>query len=298
MDDIVSAYMDYCWREKNGAPLSQTSGPDMFLEIVDIFGVSSKAIPRSTDRYQSASLVRSGIIPVAPLIHTFGFTIRTVDLYHKLFVRCARLGMQSFCKSICDIHGVAYKPYLSTQLSAAFDLYIAILNTVRNRTREFLGRQGRDWRMLNTCPPCQYRLQEDDKLDVRMIVTMDGNDSLRRVEQKEDTLQSVEENGETLPQTSRERMDHRVGGGDYFASRSETNAWAEANWPNADDLPVTDSPAVHVWEEGRCEDRWENMKDTNTVRSSAKFFEHGWFVVLCRHMALLLACDMVKSGEL
>ncbi|KAJ4489746.1 hypothetical protein C8J55DRAFT_557633 [Lentinula edodes] len=111
-------------------------------------------------------------------------------------------------------------------------------------------------------------------------------------------LQSVEENGETLPQTSRERMDHRVGGGDYFASRSETNAWAEANWPNADDLPVTDSPAVHVWEEGQCEDWWENMKDTNTVRSSAKFFEHGWFVVLCRHMALLLACDMVKSGEL
>ncbi|KAJ3890688.1 hypothetical protein GG344DRAFT_48941, partial [Lentinula edodes] len=239
-----------------------------------------------------------GIIPVAPLCHTFGFTIRTVDLYHKLFVRCARLGMQSFCKSICDIHGVAYKPYLSTQLSAAFDLYVAILNAVRNRTREVLGRQGRDWRMLNACPPCQYRLQEDDKLDVRMIVTMDGNDSLRRVERKEDTLQDVEKDGEALPQTSSERLDHRVGGEDYFASRSETIAWDEANWPHTDELPAADSPATHVWEEGRCEDRWENMKDTNTVRSAAKFFEHGWFVVLCRHMTLLLACDMVKSGEL
>ncbi|KAJ3924950.1 MAG: hypothetical protein NXY57DRAFT_1044515 [Lentinula lateritia] len=288
MDDIVLAYMDYCWREKNGAPLPQTHGPDMLLEIVDIFGISSKAIPRSTDQYQSASLVRSGIIPVTPLSHTFGFTIRTVDLYHKLF---------SFCKSICDIHGVAYKPYLSTQLSAAFDLYIAILNAVRNRTREVLGRQGRDWRMLNACPPCQYQLQEDDKLGVRMIVTMDGNDSLRRVERKEDVLQDVEKDGETLPQTSKERLDHRVGGGDYFAPRSETTAWDEANWPHADELPAADSPAAHVWEEGRCEDRWENMKDTNTVCSAAKFFEHGWFVVLCRHMTLLLACDMVKSGE-
>ncbi|KAF9061859.1 hypothetical protein BDP27DRAFT_1142312, partial [Rhodocollybia butyracea] len=29
-----------------------------------------------------------------------------------------------------------------------------------------------------------------------------------------------------------------------------------------------------------------------------KFFENGWFVLLCRHMILMLTCDMVKSGEL
>ncbi|KAJ3885175.1 hypothetical protein GG344DRAFT_70767 [Lentinula edodes] len=251
MDDIVLAYMDYCWCEKNGAPLPQTRGPDMLLEIVDIFGISSKAIPRSTNQYQSASLVQSGIIPVAPLSHTFGFCHEPTphSLVPYLDLSVIILGPALPFEQSTSITSYLYTahalPYLSAQLSAAFDLYVAILNA------------------------------EDDKLDVRMIVTMDGNDSLQRVEQKEDALQDVEKDGETLPQTSRERLDHRVGGRDYFASRSETTAWDEANWPHTDGLPAADSPAAHVWEEGRCEDWWENMKDTNTVRSAAKFFEHG-----------------------
>ncbi|KAJ3817729.1 hypothetical protein F5880DRAFT_1460171, partial [Lentinula raphanica] len=244
-------------------------------------------------------LVRSGIIPTSPLQHSLGFTLRTIDLYHKLFVRCPRLGMQSFSKSICDIHGLAFKPHLSTQLSAAFDVYVAILNAVRSRTREHLGRQGREWRMLNTCPPCQYRLHEEDHLDVRMIMTMDGNDSLRRVERKEDVLHDEAISGSNV-QVSRERLDLRKAGGEYFASREETSAWDESNWPtDSQQNPVEPGTAVeHLWAEGRCEDRWQNMSDAKTARSSDKFFEHGWFVVLCRHMMLLIACDMIKSGEL
>ncbi|KAF8823986.1 hypothetical protein HHX47_DHR9000529 [Lentinula edodes] len=79
---------------------------------------------------------------------------------------------------------------------------------------------------------------------------MDGNNSLWRVERKEDALQDVEKDGKTLHQTSRERLDHHVGSGDYFASRSETTTWDEANWPHANELPAADSPATHVWEEG------------------------------------------------
>ncbi|KAE9399083.1 hypothetical protein BT96DRAFT_765460, partial [Gymnopus androsaceus JB14] len=48
--------------------------------------------------------------------------------------------------------------------------------------RAALGRQGQNWQMLNACPACQYRLHEDDELDVRIIAQMDGNDSLKRVE--------------------------------------------------------------------------------------------------------------------
>ncbi|KAJ3755177.1 hypothetical protein EV360DRAFT_50218 [Lentinula raphanica] len=297
MDEIVDAYLDYCHKRDNGLTTSVLEEGSITLDVVDVFDISTKTVGCSTYRFQSASLVRSGIIPTSPLLHAVGFTLRSIDLYHKLFVRCPRLGMQSFSKSICDIHRIPFKPHLASQLSAAFDLYVAILNIARERVRAHLGRQGRDWRMLNACPSCQYHLVEDENLDVRMIITMDGNDSLRRVERKEDVLQEQDNGDEAIGQVTRERIDHRVAGADYFASREETQAWDEANWSSLHPEQA-DAVADHNWVESRCEGRWENMNDAKTSRSINKFYEHGWFVVLCRHMTLLVACDMIKSGEL
>ena len=149
--------------------------------------------------------------------------------------------------------------------------------------------------MLNPCPACQYRLQEDDDLDVRMIAQMDGNDSLKRVERKEDRLVDEEEAGVDLPPASRERINRRVAGEDYFASLEETKAWDEVNWASIEDVTDgADAPLLqHIWAEGRCEERWHNMKESNTVKSAAKFCENGWFVLLCRHMLVLAVCDMV-----
>ncbi|KAJ3765531.1 hypothetical protein FB446DRAFT_655158, partial [Lentinula raphanica] len=242
-------------------------------------------------------LIRNGIIPTAPLKHTTGFTIRTISLYHKLFVRCPHLGVQPFIKAMCDVEGIAFKPYLSTQLYDALDVYLAIIRGVRKRTREALGRSGRSWRMLNACPACQYQLKEDPKLAVRMIVTMDGNDSLKRVERKSDVLQEREDNGVDLPPHSRERIDRRVAGEDHFLLRAETDAWNETKWQEMETHGSAASSTGHSWVESQCEERWHNMQEKNTVKSSAKFFENGWFVLLCRHMMLLLACDMIKSGE-
>ncbi|KAJ3730287.1 hypothetical protein C8R42DRAFT_557216, partial [Lentinula raphanica] len=233
-------------------------------------------------------LVRNGIIPTAPLKHSAGFTIRTISLYHKLFVRCPRLGVQPFAKAMCDIEGVAFKPYLSSQLYDALDVYLAIIRGVRKRTREALGRSGRSWRMLNACPACQYQLKEDSELTVRMIVTMDGNDSLKRVERKSDVLQEKEDNGVDLPP---------LAGEEYFLSRAETDIWNESRWQDVELHNPAASSSEHSWLESQCEERWHNMQEKNTVKSSAKFFENGWFVLLCRHMMLLLACDMIKSGE-
>ncbi|KAE9395673.1 hypothetical protein BT96DRAFT_751775, partial [Gymnopus androsaceus JB14] len=95
---------------------------------------------------------------------------------------CPKLGIQPFVKSMCDAEGIAFKPYLSTQLSTAFDLYMAILNGVCLCVQKTLGREGPNWRMLNCCPACQYRLDGEEELDVRMLACMDGNNSLRRVE--------------------------------------------------------------------------------------------------------------------
>jgi hypothetical protein len=44
-----------------------------------------------------------------------------------------------------------------------------------------MGRQG-DWRLKNACPCCMYQLQGEPDLRYSILSTMDGNDSLKRVE--------------------------------------------------------------------------------------------------------------------
>ena len=252
--------------------------------------------------YDSSSIILAGLLPTAPLSHKTAVTIRTISLYHGLFTRCPKLGIQPFAKALCDLRGVAFKPYLSTQLSIAFDVYVAILNGVRLEVRRHLGRDGDTWRMLNTCPACQYRLQDEVKLDIRMLATFDGNDSLRRVERTNELKHSASVDEEAAPTAapSRERPDCRVGGGDYFLAPGEVDRWEEKSWADVNELGdgfTLSAAEQHLWEEGQCEERWHNAQDKKTARSVGKFMECGWFVLLCRHMMMLKCCDMIRSGE-
>ncbi|KAE9384969.1 hypothetical protein BT96DRAFT_841316, partial [Gymnopus androsaceus JB14] len=246
-----------------------------------------------------------GLLPTAPLAHTYAVTVRTMQLYHTLFCRCPKIGMQPFAKTLCNLARVPFKPHMSTQLSTAFNVYCSLIQSVRQQVQVCLGRDDSDWRVLNSCPPCQYQLKEDGPLDIRMIVEMDGNDSLRCVERRGDAtiepLKQGEEEGVPRLGPLKERKDPRVGGGDYFLSRDEVNLWAKENWEDVSpkEQPVSEPKTVleMLWEEGRCKEQWNNMKEKSTARSVGRFYEWGWFVLLCRHMFLLLACDMIRSGE-
>lgn len=126
---------------------------------------------------------------------------------------------------------------------------------------------------------------------------MDGNDSLKRYERREDPVETKE--GEIKLGASRERSDSRVGGGDYFLTKKEVDAWDERNWESVVEVEKgTEAGGMkELWEEGQCEERWHNANEKNTAKSVAKFHEQGWVVLLCRHMFLLKACDMIRSGE-
>ena len=47
-----------------------------------------------------------------------------------------------------------------------------------------------------------------------------------------------------------------------------------------------------------CIDQWRNAGPEEWKRMFALFEESGIFIVSCRHRMVLLACDMIKSGEL
>ncbi|KAJ3925017.1 MAG: hypothetical protein NXY57DRAFT_873405, partial [Lentinula lateritia] len=99
-----------------------------------------------------------------------------------LFCRCPRLSIQPFIKALCDVQGFPFRPYLMQQVSSAYDAYLEVRARVRRLVAHALERDSPDWQITHTCPCCQNELEEDVALDIRMMVAMDGNDSLKRVE--------------------------------------------------------------------------------------------------------------------
>lgn len=43
-----------------------------------------------------------------------------------------------------------------------------------------LGRDTQDWRMLNSCPACFYKLQDELPLGFSYLASIDGNNSLKK----------------------------------------------------------------------------------------------------------------------
>lgn len=246
--------------------------------------------------YLASGLVRVGLFPCAPISPTVAITTRVLETFRLLYLRCPRMSIQPFVKTLCDLHGVPFRPYLSQQFTICYDLYLEILGNVRRRVRVALGRDGRDWRLTNTCPSCMYTLDDETDIGFGMLFTMDGGDSLKRLERRGD---GIDEQGGIAPGLgpSIESIDSRVGGEDYFIPRTEVDEWDKgvlkgrlASEGATDELPSEDP--------NPCEGRWKNMSYDATSKMWGVFDETGIFVALCRHGFVLLLLDMVKSGEL
>jgi hypothetical protein len=174
-----------------------------------------------------AALVRQGLMPCAPFSPTLAFSTRLLELYRNSHLRCPHLAIQPFIKGLCDLQGVSFRPYLSQQFSISYDLYLMIRETLEQRVNAALERDAVNYRLRHSCPACTYKLRDEGDLIFKMLVTMDGNDSLKRVLRRDPPATSGE--GED-PQVgeSREHPDSRKVGGDYLISRAKVDRWARA----------------------------------------------------------------------
>ncbi|KAJ3717531.1 hypothetical protein C8R42DRAFT_587087, partial [Lentinula raphanica] len=228
-----------------------------------------------------------GLWPCSPGLATVAVTTRTLELFRTQSLRCPRLSIQAFVKSLCDLQGVPFKPYLCEQFSISFDLYLDVSLRTRTRVMKALGRDSDNWRLMNTCPCCMYRVEGEPKLRFSIILgTMDGNNSLKRLYRKD----ASDEEG--IPEQSKERTDLRFGGGDYYLSREEVDKWSR------DALQEVVEPTGEAEESSPCEERWKNLSEATTAKMWGVFEETGIFLSLCRHGFILLIADMVRSGEL
>ncbi|KAJ7840323.1 hypothetical protein B0H14DRAFT_3086877 [Mycena olivaceomarginata] len=229
-------------------------------------------------------------MPCAPWNPTVAVRVRVLEAYRVTHVRCPHLAIQAFVKSLCDMHGVPYRPYLCQQFSIAYDLYLDLQRRTEERVMKALDR-GSTWRMKHACPACMYKLEGEDALIFDMLTTMDGNDSLKRVLRRDKSSMVKDETGEPTLAKSSERVDNRDASDGYYISRDRVDLWARSRL--GDKLPMdqtsTDNP---------CADRWKNMINDVTSKMWGIFDETGIFLALCRHGFVLVIADMIKSGEL
>ncbi|KAF8491772.1 hypothetical protein JB92DRAFT_3085088 [Gautieria morchelliformis] len=127
-------------------------------------------------------MVRHGYIGTAPLHPSLAFSCQVLELVRVLTARCPQLSLQSFVKSLCDLHRVPYHATFRNHLSTALDAYLGILRQIKAQINMVLQQDRSHWHLKNTCPSCMYVLEEEPKMEFSMLVAMDGNESLKRVE--------------------------------------------------------------------------------------------------------------------
>ncbi|KAJ7076917.1 hypothetical protein C8R43DRAFT_910591 [Mycena crocata] len=248
------------------------------------------------DAFIASGLVNLGYFPCTSEEPTVVVTTRVLELFRVTRLRCPRLAIQPFVKSLCDLHGVPFRPYLATQFSITYDLYLATLAIVDKRVMALLGRNTPHWRLKNTCPCCMYKLEGEPEMLLPILTTKDGNNSLKRFFKRE-------RNEDGTPGASKERLDERQPPGDVYLTREEVDAWGKEGLEElmkdfSSEGFDSEEPEVRGVEDGGCSERWQNMKEEITSKAWGMYDETGVFLSLCHHGFVLIIADMVRSGEL
>jgi len=185
-----------------------------------------KVALRQGDLSVPAAFVREGLIPCAPHLPTLAITIRVLELYRNASLRCPHLAINSFVKALCDLHGTPFRPYLRKQFSICFDIYLAIRLCVDQRIQVVLQRDNPGWRLRHACPACTYKLTGEAELVFSILVTMDGNDSLKRIQRRKPAPLDPGEGDAAVIGEPNERKDERTIGAGYYITREEVDCWS------------------------------------------------------------------------
>ncbi|KAF6745727.1 hypothetical protein DFP72DRAFT_1090863, partial [Ephemerocybe angulata] len=289
MDAMVRAYMK--WDEgigrrgyKDGVPQHAVSESEVQgsyrIQVVDCFEMYTHyAELRAGDQGIPAALLSQGLVPTAPFSPSTAFTVRTLELYRNVHLRSPSLALQPYIKALCDLQGIPYRRTYSDAFNNAYDLYLRITEEVEDLVLRALNRAERTWRLKNVCPACTYVLDGEAPLRFRMLVTMDGGNSLKRLARRE----IGKEVGEDLG-PMRGVKDERAVSQRYYLTRREVDKWAKETAPMGDPLATSEAAAFEEIEgesSNPCASRWHNMSSEATAKMWGIFDE----------------TDMVQSGE-
>ncbi|KAJ3527564.1 hypothetical protein NM688_g8112 [Phlebia brevispora] len=276
------------------------------FRVYNIFTLDvQKTIMRPASSTQPLlDMAAAGYLGKTAVNPTVGISFKTLELLYRLRQRQPSLSLEAFMKVVCDYYSISYRRYLRTVLADSFEIYLRILRAVRRRVFRTLGWDTPDWRPLNACRACCYKLEGEAPLKFSRLYAFDGNNSLKRM----------------LTLGDRQAADVRVWEGDYFLPRSYVDQFADEvhksskgpyvpgdaddigddgsdnDSANGDEGDPTDG-AANLTVDG-CVKNWKANAADEKKRMWAMFDESGIFMSACRHHMVTWSCDMVRSGEL
>ncbi|KIJ24801.1 hypothetical protein M422DRAFT_130151, partial [Sphaerobolus stellatus SS14] len=230
----------------------------------------------------NVTLLRHGCIGTAPHVPSIAFTLRTLSVYRETHRPCPRFSAEAEIRALCYLNRIPYQAALANHFRITYDAYLSIRHEIQSRINNALGRSTPNWRALNSCPACEYRLENEPKLPFSKLVALDGNNSLRRIDP-------------TAISDRTPLLDGRGPLTDYWIDSMTVDRFKDevkkAKKPPEDAAAGADSHSI-------CVERWRNAGPEERKRMWAMFAETGIFLGACRHGFVLFICDMIQSGEL
>ncbi|KAG2031088.1 hypothetical protein BDR03DRAFT_876830, partial [Suillus americanus] len=234
------------------------------------------------------TLIYHGFLGCSALHPTVAISLRTLAAYQQSHRTCPQFSIQAQCKTVCHLHDVQYSIF-----SDAYDVYLKILHWVDSIIKAALKQDTPDWRLLNSCPCCCYKLEDKDDMAFEWLATIDGNNSLKQ------WLSSIYG---TSP-----RDDSWTCHSDYWLHHTKVDQFqlngaqpcavslADINFtkqiynqkgPTDDWEDVVQSASASF----NCVDRWRNAGLEACKHMFSVFDESGMFIAACRPRFILLVC--------
>jgi hypothetical protein len=171
---MVSAYLKWKYPTLPAAsPLLNDPSLSFDITTVNVYSLETViCITRSSDSTSpSEALVLRGYLGNTPLNPSIAVSINTLELYRRLRMRKPSFSVEAFAKVLCDLYATPYRPRFRTVLGDTFDVYLAMLRNVDKQVQEALHRNTPNWRVLNACPPCTYKVCIDFLFYVKPLIT-------------------------------------------------------------------------------------------------------------------------------
>ncbi|RDX44104.1 hypothetical protein OH76DRAFT_1458094 [Lentinus brumalis] len=226
----------------------------------------------------------------APRQPSVAVSFQVLEAYRQYHRVCPRLSIQAHVHALCYLHKVPYWKGFVEQFSHTYDVYLSILHGIDTRVRTVLQQDSADWRMQNACAPCLYTLEGEHRLQHSLLVTMDGNQSLKLVD-------SAFRAGTPLADPRRARTDFWIPPEVVDQFKDEVGKAKGAGDATLEDV-ATDESLSPEEAASVCVERWRIAGPEARKKMFALFAVSGVFVCLCRHGHILVMCDMIRSGEL
>ncbi|KAG1876360.1 hypothetical protein F4604DRAFT_1880665 [Suillus subluteus] len=221
---------------------------------------------------------RAGFLGCSPQQPTTAISLECLELYHQIRRRKSSFSVQAMVKVLCALHKRTYFQSFRDQFAIAFDAYLDVLRHVKALVNQALGRDSLNWRMLNACPPCGYKQDNEDLIDPARLDSMDGNNSLKRVD-------------------GSGHADEQVFPSEYLITPSEVDLFKDDVRLRPGTRIAADATPTAASDDSACTENWKtaNTISENTV---SVFDQTGIFVSACRHGIVQTLVEMRKSGEL